>query len=262
MSQDIGNLLKGWEFDPEVNVRKILGDDGIQKIQVRVDQGAFQGILQLNLDGRPDDKKPYGMDFALDHFRSALERYRQKRDGDDTGFELDRKACRELFDESARVYGRYIFLLQLKDYERVIRDTERNMAVFRFVNTYAEDEEDQENLERWWPYILRINATARAMQASMEESYELALAIIDEVQERIENLSEMEAEEFVMERERSKEALAELAEDLRRKKPLSHKEELEQRLQEAVDHEEFEKAAVIRDELKKLEDANLPQGGG
>ena len=259
MSQDIGNLLRDWEFDPEVNVRKILGDDGLQKIQVRVDQGAFQGILQLNLDGRPDGKKPYGEDFALDHYRSALESYRCEQEGDGAGFSLDRKACKELFDESARVYGRYIFLLQLKDYERVVRDTERNMAAFRFVNTYAENEEDQENLERWWPYILRINATARAMQATMEGSYELALAIVDEVQERIEDLPEMEAEEFVMERERSREALTELAEDLRRKKPLSHKEELEQRLQQAIDREEFEKAAVIRDELKKLGEVDPAQ---
>jgi len=256
MSQDISHILQAWEFDPEANVRKIWGDDGVQKIQIRIDQGAFQGVLQVNLDGRPDGMKPYGMDFALDYYRSMLESYRHRQGGGDSGFSLDRKACKELFDESARVYGRYAFLLQLKDYERVIRDTERNMELFRFVNVYAEDEEDQHTLEKWWPYILRIHAMARAMQAMGEEDYERAVAIVEEARKRIQDLSEVEAEEFYAERERSEQALAELEEELRSKKPPSRREVLEHRLQEAIDREEFEKAAVIRDELKKLEESD------
>ena len=67
MSQDLTRILDEWTFDPQANVRRIAGDDGVEKIQVRVDQGAFQGILQLNLDGRPDGRKPHGRDFAQDH---------------------------------------------------------------------------------------------------------------------------------------------------------------------------------------------------
>ena len=255
MSQDIGSILQAWEFDPEANVRKIWGDDGVQKIQVRVDQGAFQGILQMNLDGRPDGKKPYGMDFVLDYYLGALEHYRRKRGGDDAGFSLDREACKELFDESARVYGRYIFLLQLNDYERVVRDTERNMSLFRFVHQYAEEEEDRNHLERWWPYILRIHATARALQAAAGKDYDRALAIVDEARERIRNLPEVEAEEFYVERERSEEALEELEQELNSQRPLSRREELEHQLQEAVEREEFERAAEIRDALKQLEES-------
>ena len=54
--KDITDLLQAWTFDPEANVRRIEGEDGIEKIQVRIDQGAFQGILQLDLDGRPDGR--------------------------------------------------------------------------------------------------------------------------------------------------------------------------------------------------------------
>lgn len=253
MNQDISDILQAWDFDPEANVRKIRGDDGIQKIQVRVDQGAFQGILQLNLDGRPDGRKPYGMDFALDYFRSLLESRRYQQESGDASFSLDREACQELFDESSRVYGRYVFLLQLKDYDRVVRDTERNMELFRFVNAHAESEEDQGNLEKWWPYILRINAVARALKEADGEDFEGALEILAEVKEQIRGLSDVEAEEFHVERERSQQALDELAEELRGKKPLSRREILERRLQEAIEREEFERAAVIRDELKKLE---------
>ena len=72
MNHDISQILDDWKYDPDSNVRRIRGDDGVAKIQVRVDQGAFQGILQLNLDGRPDGKRPHDRDFALDHYRDTL----------------------------------------------------------------------------------------------------------------------------------------------------------------------------------------------
>ncbi len=252
MDKDIGELLKDWPFDPEANVRRIRGDDGVPKLQVRVDQGAFQGLLQLNLDGRPDGRRPHDAEFALDYHRSALSRHRERHEGADAGFTLDREACRELFDESSRVYGRYVFLLQLKDYSRVIRDTERNMDLFRFVNAYAEHEDDRRNLERWWPYILRINATARAMQAADHGDFDQALAIIDEVKSRIRELAEVDAEEFQVERERSEQALDELTTDLAARRPPTRAEVLRLRLQQAVEREQFEQAAVIRDQLRRL----------
>ncbi|MFA6110025.1 MAG: UvrB/UvrC motif-containing protein [Candidatus Latescibacterota bacterium] len=258
MEQDIGELLDAWPFDPEANVRRIFGDDGMPKLQVRVDQGAFQGILQLNLNGRPDGRRPHGAEFALDHYRSALERHRQQQGGAARGFELGREACRELFDESSRVYGRYVFLLQLKDYGLVVRDTERNMELFRFVNAYAAHEEDRRNLERWWPYILRINATARAMQAADQGDYDQALRTVEEVRSRIRGLPEIEAEEFHVERERSEQALDELARELAERRPPTRLEILQQRLQEAVERDEFERAATIRDEIRRLADGGEP----
>ena len=245
--QDLSPLIEGWTFDPNSNMRKIKGVDGVQKVQVRVDQGAFQGILQLSLDGRPDGKKPHGCVFALDYYLDLLHR------SDDTeGFTLDSAACQELFEEGARVYGRYSFLLQIKDYERVVRDTERNMELFRFVNAYGMSDEDRLNLEKWWPYILRINATARSMLAQTCGDYERALEIIAEVRGQIEDLPEVDAEEFFDERKRSHEALDEIEESLQSHRPLSPAEKLEQDLQEAVEKEDFERAATIRDELNEL----------
>ena len=252
MSRDMTDLLNEWSFDPEANVRKISGRDGVAKIQIRVDQGAFQGILQLNLDGRPDGRRPHGQDFALDYYRGSLEQYRREHGASDAGFALDEAACRELFDEGSRLYKRYAFLIQLNDFRRVVRDTERNMELFRFVNRYAESEEDRDNLEKWWPYILRINGVARAMLAIGDEDYDGALAIVQRTRVRIDTWPEVEAEEFFLERERSEAALEELEQEILEKKPLSQQEQLERWLQEAVDSEEFEKAALLRDELKKL----------
>lgn len=245
MTDLLTDLLNEWAFDPEANVRKVSGRDGVAKIQIRVDQGAFQGILQLNLDGRPDGRRPHGRDFALDYYRGELQKYREN-------FALDEAACRELFDEGSRLYKRYAFLIQLHDYQRVVRDTERNMVLFRFVNRYAEREEDRDNLEKWWPYILRINGVARAMIAIGEQDYDSALTIVRQTRVRIGSWPEVEAEEFYFERERSEAALEELEQEILEKRPLSQKEQLEHWLQEAVDSEEFEKAALLRDELKKL----------
>ncbi len=252
MPQDIDHILREWEYDPQANVRRIWGEDGAQKLQVRVDQGAFQGIMQMNLDGRPDGKRPYGSEFALDYYREALEKHRQRHGGQSGGFTLDQTACQELFDEGSRVYGRYVFLLQLKDYNRVVRDTERNMGLFRFVNAHAETEEDRTNLEKWWPYILRINATARALKVFQDKEYATALEIAAAARVQIEQLPEVQAEEFFTERERSLQALDELAEDLKRNRPLSQEELLQQELQEAVAREEFERAATLRDQLRQL----------
>ena len=35
--KDIISILAEWEYDPDSNVRKIVGEDGIPKIQIRVD---------------------------------------------------------------------------------------------------------------------------------------------------------------------------------------------------------------------------------
>ena len=250
MSHDISHILENWDYDPTKSYRKIIGDNGREKVQIRVDNAAFQGILQMELDGRPDGRQPYGYDFVLDYYRQALQRY-ERAHGSQRGFELDEDSCRELFDESLRIYNRYVFLLQLQDYPRVVRDTKRNMELFRFVNTWALREEDRNKLERWWPYIIRINATARAMMA-MEgnKDFDAALDIVNEAIARIENLEDQDSEEFTTERERSLKALADLQESIQENKPLSATEELKARLEEAVRDERFEEAARLRDQLK------------
>ncbi|MDP6779393.1 MAG: UvrB/UvrC motif-containing protein [Candidatus Latescibacteria bacterium] len=251
MLEDIGSILRSWPYDPQNSIRKVIDQDGSEKIQVRVDQGAFQGVLQMELDGRPDGVRPHNQPFALDHYKEMLRK--QSEDPGGGVFQLDRKACEEIFDESRRVYERYVFLLQIQDYTRVIRDTERNIEVFRFVNQYAEREEDRTNLERWWPYILRIHGVARAMAAVQNEDYETAFTVIRETRERIEGLEEVDAEEFTAERKRSRQALDELEAEIREKRPLSQSEQLKEALAEAIEEEEFERAAELRDKLRELD---------
>ena len=252
MIEDISDILNSWDYDPRKNYRKIAGENGDEIIQVRVDNAAFQGVLQMNLDGRPDGRQPHGCEFVLDYHLGTLERWREAHQ-EDKGFQLNSQACSELFDESTRIYNRYIFLLQLQDYHRVIRDTERNMDLFRFVNRYAKRKKDRENLEKWWPYILRINGTARSMMAIQEgRNFEKALEIVHSTREKIENLEPLEAEEFSTELERSRKALDDLEQALKSQKPLNEVEKAQKKMEKAVAEERFEDAAILRDQLEYL----------
>ncbi len=259
MSHDIRHILDNWDFDPSKSYRKIMGDNGREKVQIRVDNAAFQGVLQMELDGRPDGRQPYGYDFVLDYYRQSLQRY-ERAHGTQRGFELDEENCAELFDESLRIYNRYVFLLQLQDYQRVVRDTKRNMELFHFVHSYARRKQDKNKLERWWPYIIRINATSRAMLV-MEESqdFDNALQAVSEAAKKIEALDEVDVEEFEIERKRSLKALEEMKISILEHKPLTAVEKLQSKLEDAVRDERYEEAARLRDELKNI---GLSEPGG
>lgn len=244
-------LLRDWPFDPENATRVVREGDGREVLQLRIDQGGFQGILQMDLDGRPDGQRPHDAEFCLDFQKARLATH-SAENGSDGGFMLDHGACAELFDESSRVYQRYVFLLQLHDYRRVIRDTLRNMEVFRFVNRYAAEEEDRQNLEKWWPYVIRIHAEALALQAIENKDYDLALAAVEAARATIEKLDDVNAEEFYYERGRSVQELARMEDAIRERKPLGPEGRLKRELAAAVKREEFERAAVIRDRLRAL----------
>ena len=64
MGKDITPILAGWDYDhDELQVRIVAGDDGREKIQMRVDLG----LLQMEIDGRPDGQRPAGFESLLDH---------------------------------------------------------------------------------------------------------------------------------------------------------------------------------------------------
>ncbi|MFT5128645.1 MAG: putative transcriptional regulator [Rhodothermales bacterium] len=251
MSDDILDILRRWRFSPEQNVRKIIDASGREKIQVRVDQGAFQGVLQMELDGRPDGERPFGFEFYLDYYQHSRDRF-VERTGSDKGFALSPKSCKRLFRESRRVYERYVFLLQISDYKRVIRDTERNMEVFRFVHRYAEQDDDRHHLLRWWPYVLRMNVEAQLVPLLSNEQVQDALSLVRDAERRIHELDEVEAEEFFVERDRSLRYLGDMVTRLKSELPSGPDDHLQNELIEAILEEHFERAAEIRDRLREL----------
>jgi hypothetical protein len=250
-SADLRKIFKGWPYDPENDARLVTGDDGREILQVRTPLG----IEQYELDGRPDGQRPHGMETALDYHLRRLNQ--AKFAGQEASFQLSPKDCSELFQEGTLYYFRYVRLFQLKDWPRTIRDTERNLRAFDFLHRYARREEDQQFLEKWRPYILRVNTSAAAMQALEKNSYDTALKRVREGIAKIEGLEEMDDETFKVERERSTLALRELESQIRKNRPLSELEQLEHQLRRAIDKQEFERAAQLRDRIRSLRQQHI-----
>ncbi len=245
-SADLRNLLQSWAYDPDNDARIIQGDDARPLLQVRTPLG----IEQYELDGRPDGARPHGMESALEY---QLHRLQQaKAAGKESEFDVGPRDCSELFNEGTLYYFRYVRLFQLKDWARTIRDTSRNLQSFDLVRRYARREEDQQFLEKWRPYILRVNASAAVMQQLENKAYDKALQVANQAIEKIEALEEIEDETFTFERERSLTALRELATQIQKNRPLSEVEQLERQLRRAVERQEFERDAQLRDRIRAL----------
>lgn len=245
-SVDLRKLLVGWPYDPDHDARIVRGDDGREILQVRTPLG----IEQYELDGRPDGARPHGMESAFEYFRQKLDRV--KAAGKGSEFQLNQHECAELFNEGTLYYFRYVRLFQVKDWVRTVRDTSRNLQVFDFVHEHAAREEDQQFLEKWRPYIYRVNASAAAMLELDRRAYDKALEIVNRGIELTKALEEMDDDTFQFERERSLTALRELAGQIQRNRPLSELEQLERQLRRAIERQEFERAAQLRDRIRAL----------
>jgi len=249
MNFDISHLLENWEYQTgQVAVRKFKGKDGAEKIQLRVDLG----LLQMNAEGRPDGKRPYGHPSLLEYYQARLAKHRRKH-GNDDSFVLSDEDCAKLQQEALQYHHRYICLLQLEDYPAVVADTERNLAVMDFVEEFAESDAASWLLQQIRPQLLMMRARAYASMALEAGDFAAAISILEEEIAQIRSFfHEMERPDLA---EQSGEvvSLENWLEDIRQNRPLSRREQLEQALAEALRTENYEKAAQVRDALRKLE---------
>ncbi|MGE3182945.1 MAG: hypothetical protein AB7N71_15045, partial [Phycisphaerae bacterium] len=115
MIRDLRTILDGWDYEPgKISVRKIIGRDGREKIQTRIDLG----VLQLEVDGRPDGKRPYGCDSVFDYHERRLRDHLAKY-GDDEDFVLTAEDCREMRHEAYLYYQRFLSQFVLEEYDAV-----------------------------------------------------------------------------------------------------------------------------------------------
>ena len=248
MSTDLSLILHGWDHNPnEVTVRRITGLDGRPKIQMRLDLG----VLQMEMSGRPDGKRPHGYESLLEYYEDRLLRY-SALNGSEDGFEMDGEACSELKQESMQYYYRYLSLFHLGSYVEVIRDTERNLRAFDFIREYASGDEDRLTLEQFRPYVLMMNTRAKACLALEAQEFDQALEDINEGVNRIEDFFiEVERSDLI-ENCREISFLREWSDRIRDDRPLTPAEKLRRELQVAVEVEDYERAAQLRDRIRAL----------
>ena len=242
MKYDIGDLLNSWPFDPdELVARRIVAKDGSERIQIRIDMG----MLQLETKGRPDGQRPFGCE-------SLLEYYSKKMADEGPEASLDNEACEDLFQEAWQYYQRYLSMFYLEDYAAVVEDAGHNLQIFDLVHDHADNDEDKWYFEQYYPHAIMMQARAGAMIALDDDDYKGALRRVREGTERIEAfVADWDGD--VME-----EDLPELSflqdwyEELETERPLSRREQLERDLTVAVEAENFEEAARLRDKIRTM----------
>jgi hypothetical protein len=247
--QDLTRILDEWQYDNEQNVRIIVAEDGRSVLQVRLPLG----IEQYEMNGRPDRQRPYGFDTVLAHTEDRLRRHIFDH-GSDAGFEISVDDAEELQAEGILFYYRYLLLYQLQYFDLVVRDTEHNVHLCDLLERYCPDEEARNAVLQFRPYILRMHAAARAMgiqHGTLEGDAERVL--VDAIA-MIESLEEIDSPAFQFEQVRSANYLRSMlrsldgqstaAEDPKASDPLRDE------LRDAIDREDYERAAHIRDQLR------------
>jgi hypothetical protein len=248
---DISQALTGWAFQPgQVNVRLIRGNDGKPKLQLRLDLG----LLQMELDGRPDGKRPHRAPTELEFQRKKLANHK-KRVGTDDGFTLTSRDCQALREESAMFYHRYLSLFVLEQYDSVIRDTQHNIDVLDLCSRYGKSEYDRMCLEQYRPYILMMNIRAKACDSLRQGYVQTAVAYLRGGIKRIAHLVEKDQRRKFLRQSNEARILLDMLKQIRAQLPPDPRKVLQNRIKEAVAGERFEEAASLRDQLATLTQA-------
>jgi hypothetical protein len=250
MSNDISSIVSGWPYDPdEVRARWIQTADGTRKVQLRLDLGVFQ----MELEGRPDGTRPQGLS-------SLLEKYieeEMRAPGKTLPHQLDSDACAELQQEVMQYYYRIMAFYALGDLAGVVRDSDHNLDLIDIVSEYAVDDEVAWQFMQLYPYMRMMNVRARAESGMQAGQFAEAEAV---VREAMVDLESFFAENYEPANEDGSpvppppelETMRDLLAQIDRRRPRSETETLKEELARAVDLENYEKAAFLRDQLKSL----------
>jgi len=241
VNQDIDNALSGWEFKPGQMQARLVQASGRQVIQMRVDLG----ILQMEVGPRPDGTSPHGFPtyfaYLQDQTRAA------RRAGKE--FTMNEEQCMEADREFLEFYQRRICWLALGKFSNAIADADHTLAFMDFVRSHSPGEEYTQAHEQYRGFVLFQRTQAAA---ALEVEKKNPEAAIDEVRSGLEKLraffASFEAEEH-MEEDGMVQHLRKIEKSLRGEYKIEAT--LQEQLDLAVANEEYERAAQLRDVLRK-----------
>jgi hypothetical protein len=248
MSEDISHILDSWKYDPDNAVRIIKADDNRDVMQVRQPLG----IEQYELDGRPDGKRPFGRETFLDEMFQRRENF-FKTHAETMEYHFGKEELQMLQNEGVLFYYRYLNLFQISDYKRVTKDTEHNLKLCDFVEKHAEDQTEARNILQYRPYIIRVNAISHAMISLNSNVKSVAQQVLEDAIREIKELTDVDTPTYQFEKIRSLNYLRVALKQVLEKK-IDPVTKLRKELDEAIEAEEYERAANIRDRLRELSD--------
>ena len=224
---DLTHALRGFPYEPgRVRARLGRAEDGREVLQVRVELG----ILQMECDGRPD-----GLESALGP-------------GRDLSTAAGAAAARL---EVAQLEQRTVAFLAAGDPVRALRDTESILASLeRLADEAPKGEREWAESKRFSVVVLRTRAMVAALvrvgrQREASSAIDHGLGLLRVEAERIGIDEQFDALADVR-------GLRTLRESLVPQLPPAERGELEARLERALRTENYELAAILRDELRRL----------
>lgn len=243
--QHIDDIFENWPYEfGEVAARKVRGKDGRPVLQLRLDMG----LMQMEIDGRPDGVRPEGFPTYYDYLLSL-----SFEEGQD--FELDGERCMEIDREFVQFYHRRMGWLALRDFRRAMADAEHTLALMDFSSAHAPEEQWALMHEQYRPFVIFHHTQAAALAEIDDLNPDKAVAAIDA------GLAKMEA---VFEHHEAEEEFEEdeLVQRLREMKDaLANHYEVEQpltdQLADAIAHERYELAAELRDKIARHSDRRV-----
>ncbi len=234
---DIDRILQDWPYrQGEVVARQVKAADGRQVLQMRVDMG----LLQLEVEGRPDGQRPGGAETYLE-FLVALSIH----EGDD--FQLTPEHCGEADREFFQFYHRRICWLALRKFREAARDADHSLALMDFVRNRSASEEWVMAHEQYRPFVMFHRVQAGALAELEEHGPEAA---IEEINRGLDRFRKLFAQYDALDQFDSDELVArliELKESMRTHYHVGRT--LPEQLADAVAAEQYELAAKLRDQL-------------
>ena len=237
-NHDIDELLRQWPFDPfAINVR-MLELRKRQVLQMRVDMG----VLQLETQGRPDGMTPHGATTYYDFLKA--------KSIEEDQFQLDEQNCVEIDREFVQFYHRRVCWLQLKKFRNAVADADHTLGLMDFCRRHSPDEDWTNNHEQYRPFVIYHRTQAAALSwLEGDEEVDTDRAI-EEVNAGLETLRELyvhyDAEEQFDEDDLVV-RLIEFREGVREQYEIGMT--LREQLEKAIEDEDYEKAAELRDQL-------------
>jgi len=235
--QHIDDILRQWPYESDhLSARLIPAEDGREVIQIRIDMG----VMQLEVDGRPDGCRPGGAESYYDYLVSLPVQH-----GDD--FTLTLEQCADIDREFIQFYHRRIAWLALREFRRASEDAQHTLGLMDFCHRHSPDEQWTLSHEQYRPFVLFHLTQARTMWKLEEGGAEAA---IQEVNDGLARFREMYAE-YEAEEQFEEDELAGRLIDLRETLREDHQvgRTLHERLADAVAAEQYELAARLRDEI-------------
>lgn len=232
-NNDISNILKAWSYEQgTLNVRIIEADDERELIQLRIELG----VIQMEMDDRPDGVSQEGYPSLLALFKDC------GVDGN-----LDPVMCRRLREEGVQRSHRSAALFAIGRWKEAIRDCSDNLELFDLCHHHADEHQDRSALEQFRGSVIALRARAAAEWAIEEDSVSRAMAALDQ---GLEQLQETLGDDW--EQSNETHLLLGMKEALVPRLPRSERADLKERLAAAIENENYELAAILRDEIRLL----------